>query len=344
METTLEIASWIGVFLCLSQSALFSGLNLATFGVSRLRLETDAASGHPEARILLGLRQDPNFLLTTIIWGNVSVNVLLTLLSNSVMAGLMAFLFSTVAITLFGEIAPQAYFVRNAGKVVAKLAPVLRFYQWLLYPIAKPTAMILDRWLGPEAIEYWREESLERFLRAHAHAEAADDIHAVEGIGAANFLALDDVPLGLEGEEVHPESIVELPFATGIPVFPPLVGETDSPLVQRIQSSGKKWVVLVDELDEPRLLLDADGFLRWLFFRPEGFSPLSFCHRPILATDPELPLGQVLNELRVQPQRPGDDVIDHDVILLWGEHRRVITGADLLGRLLRGIAVVDAES
>jgi metal transporter CNNM len=31
------------------------------------------------------------------------------------------------------------------------------------------------------------------------------------------------------------------------------------------------------------------------------------------------------------------DVIDHDLILVWGKQKRIITGADLLGRLLRGI-------
>jgi metal transporter CNNM len=30
-------------------------------------------------------------------------------------------------------------------------------------------------------------------------------------------------------------------------------------------------------------------------------------------------------------------VIDQDLILVWGKQRRIITGADILGRLLRGI-------
>ena len=43
--------------------------------------------------------------------------------------------------------------------------------------------------------------------------------------------------------------------------------------------------------------------------------------------------------LKVHPDRFGDDVIDKDIILFWGdEKRRVITGSDVLGRLLRGIA------
>ena len=40
------------------------------------------------------------------------------------------------------------------------------------------------------------------------------------------------------------------------------------------------------------------------------------------------------------PERPDDDVIDHDIIVVWAEQRRIITGSDLLGRLLRGIATV----
>ncbi|MED5289226.1 MAG: Mg2+ and Co2+ transporter CorB, partial [SAR324 cluster bacterium] len=43
-------------------------------------------------------------------------------------------------------------------------------------------------------------------------------------------------------------------------------------------------------------------------------------------------------KLRVHPEHAEDDVIDNDLILCWAEERRIITGADLLGRLLRGIA------
>ena len=46
----------------------------------------------------------------------------------------------------------------------------------------------------------------------------------------------------------------------------------------------------------------------------------------------------MLGRLRVRPEHPGDDVIDDDLILVWDNTKRVITGGDLLGRLLRGIA------
>jgi metal transporter CNNM len=36
-------------------------------------------------------------------------------------------------------------------------------------------------------------------------------------------------------------------------------------------------------------------------------------------------------------------VIDNDLILVWDSQKRIITGADLLGRLLRGIAIVEPQ-
>ena len=153
----MELIIWAGIIFCITQSAMFSGLNLAFFSVSRLRLEVESAKGNKQATKILTLRKDPNFLLTTILWGNVGINVLLTLLSNSVLAGVAAFLFSTVLITFFGEIIPQAYFSRHALKAASFLSPALRLYQMVLYPVAKSTAIVLDKWLGDEAIKYFQE-------------------------------------------------------------------------------------------------------------------------------------------------------------------------------------------
>src|SRR5210317_2350655 len=135
---------WIGIVICICHSAMFSGLNLAFFSLSRLRLEAEASTGSESAAKILVLRRDSNFLLTTILWGNVGINVLLTLLSNSVMAGVIAFIFSTFLITFLGEIIPQAYFSRHAMQTASLLSPILRLYQYLLYPLAKPSALILE--------------------------------------------------------------------------------------------------------------------------------------------------------------------------------------------------------
>ena len=99
-----DIITWCAIAFCITQSAIFSGLNLAFFSISRLHLEVEAKKGNKAAQTILRLRDDSNFLLTTILWGNVGINVLLTMLSDSVLTGVSAFLFSTIAITIIGEI------------------------------------------------------------------------------------------------------------------------------------------------------------------------------------------------------------------------------------------------
>ena len=69
--------TWVGILFCVSQSAMFSGLNLAFFSVSKMRLKIEISHGNAAAVKVLKIREDSNFLLTTILWGNVGINVLL---------------------------------------------------------------------------------------------------------------------------------------------------------------------------------------------------------------------------------------------------------------------------
>ncbi len=315
---------------------MFSGLNLAFFTLSKLHLQVEAEKNNVHAQKVLALRQDANFLLVTILWGNVGVNVLLALLSGSILTGIMAFMFSTVIITIFGEIVPQAYFSRNALKMGAMFSPIFRFYQVLLYPIAKPTALILDRWLGPEAITWLKEDDFRNFIKLHMQSPQTD-ISKVEGKGSLNFLALDDLPVAAEGESVDPRSILQLAFKGNQPVFPKITPAAYDPFLKAVNRSGRKWVIIIDKNDQPRLTLNADKFIREALFRPDSFNPYCHCHRPIIVRDGLKSLGEVIPHLKVNPERSGDDVIDEDIILYWGEEKQVITGSDILGRLLRGI-------
>ncbi|MCW9088688.1 MAG: CNNM domain-containing protein [Gammaproteobacteria bacterium] len=333
---------WLGILLCISQSAMFSGLNLALFGISRLRLEVEATSGSKAAKRILLLRQDANFLLTTILWGNVGMNVLLALLSNSVLAGVGAFLFSTVFITFFGEITPQAYFSRNALLTGSLLAPVLRIYQILLYPVAKPTALLLDWTLGREGVQYFREKDIRTLIQKHVEADESD-IDRLEGVGAMNFLALDDLLVTQEGEQIDPLSVIVVPHYDGFPVFPDYQCTIDDPFVQAVNASGKKWVIFTDSEDEPSLVMNANEFLRAMLFSDSPVSPRHFCHHPVIVRDTRMLLGSVLSKMMTAGAVVGEDVIEHDLVLVWAEQRRVITGTDILGRLLHGVTPLTAK-
>lgn len=337
----MALVTWLGICVCIAHSAMFSGLNLALFGVTRLRLEVEASAGNQNAISILRLRRDSHFLLTTILWTNIAFNTLLALLSNSVLAGVYAFIFSTFFITFFGEIIPQAYFSRHALRMGALLAPVVRFYQYVLYPVTKPTALLLDRWLGQDGIRYFREHQLREVIRRHIEAEDVD-IDRLEGLGALNFLALDDLPVFLEGEILDPRSVVVLPLSGNKPDFPAIERSPTDPFLQKVEKSGKKWVVITDEKKQPKLVLDADGFLREAIFGEGVCDPLRHCHRPLIVSDENVALGDVLCKFRVDPLSDEDDVVDRDIILVWSHRKRIVTGADILGRLLRGIAMRDS--
>jgi hypothetical protein len=318
---------------------MFSGLNLAVFSISRLRLEVEVANKNRGAQKVLILRRDSNFALTTILWGNVAVNALLAILSNSVMIGVLAFLFSTIVITFFGEIFPQAYFYRHALRMASLLYPILRFYQILLYPLAKPTALLLNLSVGKEGIKFYAERDLRELIRKHMESRDSD-IDDVEGTGALNFLSLDDLGILQEGEILDHKSIINIPFDNGSPVFPPFGRSASDVFIQQVQDSEKKWVILTNAAEEPIYALDADGFLRAALLKKGELDPLMFCHKPVVITDPKLQLGSVLRKLKVYSEKHDDDVVDRDIILVWFEStKKIITGADILGRLLRGIAL-----
>lgn len=342
MDGTLaNLLVWIGVIFCLSQSAMFSGLNIAFFSLSRLQLEIAAAGGDKAASRVLVMRKDASWLLTTILWGNVGINVLLTLLLGSVFVGLLAFVFSTVLITFGGEILPQAYSSRHALKTASRLAPVLRAYQILLSPVALPSARLLDGLLGRERITYFREAELRDIILHHMESSDADDVDWIEGMGALNFLALDDIEVAEEGEPLDEASVIVLPLREGTTAtleLPDVPGGIDDPFVQAVNESGEKWVVLTDPTGEPHIALDVDGLIRDVLVHGSSAVVAHHCHRPIVVRDPEMPLGRIIGRLRAADHRTDDDVIDHDVVLLWADERRIITGADILGRLLRGIA------
>ncbi|MBU1172697.1 MAG: DUF21 domain-containing protein [Proteobacteria bacterium] len=332
----MNLIIWLGIIFCLSQSAIFSGLNLAFFSITRLRLEIEASNNSTAAKKILAMRSDSNFLLTTILWGNVGINVLLTLLSNSVMAGFIAFIFSTFLITFVGEIIPQAYFSRHALKMASALSPVIRFYQIILYPVAKPAAILLDKWLGGESIQYFKEENLKQLIQRHV--EDTEDIDFVEGTGAINFLTIDDIFISQEGVPIDNNSIISLPIKNGKPEFPTIDRSLNNEFLIKLNQSYRKWVIIINEKGSPEFVIDSDGFIRSALFDESTFNPYKYIHRPIVVTNSDLPLGEILKKFEIEPSIQNDEVIKKDIVLLWShDNKQIITGSDILGRLLQGI-------
>lgn len=336
-----NIIIWFLIVLCLIQSGIFSGLTIGMFGLSRLRLEIEAEAKNENARKVLELRHNSHLLLSTLLWGNIGINVLLTLLTDSVMTGASAFVLSTVLLTLFGELAPQAYFTRNSLRLGAMLSPLIKLYIVLLYPVAKPSSMILDLWLGKEKMEFFKERSLKIMLNKHIVSECSD-IDRLEGLGALNFLSIDDLYVKQVGSVITPSSIISLPIFDGLVIFPSPEKPEYNKLLEKLAFNLRKWAIVVNDANEPVMAIDSGSFLRDGIYKKKTFNPYHYCHRPIIVKDPNEKIGDVLHKLKVYPVDSEDDVIDNDLIIYWNHEdseKRIITGSDILGRLLRGIVV-----
>ena len=98
--------------------------------------------------------------------------------------------------------------------------------------------------------------------------------------------------------------------------------------------SGRKKYV---DLENPTR--ECGAFLRAALFEPDTFDPYHYCHRPIVVTDEGLRLSEVILKIRAShsSDKSFDGAIDHDVVLVWAEQKRIITGADIFGRLLKGM-------
>ena len=160
------------------------------------------------------------------------------------MTGVGAFFFSAFVITLLGEIIPQAYFSRNALRMTSRFLPFINFYRFILFPLAKPTAMLLDWWLGSEGIAYMKEHDI-RLLIAR-HGASGGEIGRLEATGAQNFLDLDDVSICDEGELIDAQSILSLPFANQRCVLPQFDRSPSDPFLRQVDASGMKWVIITD--------------------------------------------------------------------------------------------------
>ena len=176
------------------------------------------------------------------------------------------------------------------------------------------------------------------FIKKHVE-DHGNEIGHIEGTGAINFLILDDQNITDEGEVINPESIISLPTESDVPIFPEYLPHVADEFIQRFQKIEEKWAIFTNEKHEPVLVLDVDGFIRSDVFSGLNQGILAFCHKPLVIIDSTVDLESVVKTLKSTAEVSSDSPIKMDVVLYWGKdgNKRIITGADLFGRLLKGI-------
>ncbi|KAE9357105.1 hypothetical protein PF008_g3304 [Phytophthora fragariae] len=182
-----DIALQVGALvLLLALSAMFAGLGLGLMSLDLIGLEIVVAAGEDEqatekermnseaAKKVIPLRRNGNLLLTTLLLGNVAVNVLTSIITADLTSGLLGFIASTLLILIFGEIVPQALCSRYALVIGGKVVPFVRVLIALFYVFAKPVSMALDATLGEDIGTVFTRRQLAEIIDIHEKQQMID--------------------------------------------------------------------------------------------------------------------------------------------------------------------------
>uniref|UniRef100_A0A8D2JE43 Metal transporter n=2 Tax=Varanus komodoensis TaxID=61221 RepID=A0A8D2JE43_VARKO len=202
-EKKLLLPLWLQIILIgglLVLSGMFSGLNLGLMALDPMELRivqncgTDKERGY--ARKIEPIRRKGNYLLCSLLLGNVLVNTTLTILLDGLIgSGLGAVVASTTGIVIFGEIVPQALCSRHGLAVGANTIALTKFFMLLTFPLSFPISKLLDCVLGQEiGTVYNREKLLEMLKITEPYNDLVkEELNMIQGALELRTKTVEDV-------------------------------------------------------------------------------------------------------------------------------------------------------
>ncbi|KRY29679.1 Metal transporter CNNM2 [Trichinella spiralis] len=225
------------LMLLLVMSGLFSGLNLGLMTLDKTDLRIILKCGDKQERKfaekIYPIRKKGNYLLCSLLLGNVIVNSAISILFDDLTSGVIALVISSLGIVIFGEILPQAICSRYGLAVGAYTVVMTRFFMLLTAPLSWPISKILDKCLGEEVGQIYNKERLLELIRLSKEGKAGDlrDCQEVQIVTGALELArktVSDVMTNIRDVFMLSSDVVLTPTAvndivragyTRIPVF-----------------------------------------------------------------------------------------------------------------------------
>ncbi|KAF2719225.1 DUF21-domain-containing protein [Polychaeton citri CBS 116435] len=166
--------AYLGVAIALVLlGGAFAGLTIALMGQDETYLQVIATSGEgsekKHAQKVLGLlKKGKHWVLVTLLLSNVITNETLPIvLDRSLGGGWPAVVSSTVLIVIFGEIVPQSICVRYGLSIGAFMSTPVLLLMYLMFPVAWPTAKLLDYLLGEDHGTMYKKAGLKTLVQLH---------------------------------------------------------------------------------------------------------------------------------------------------------------------------------
>ncbi|HSX42616.1 MAG TPA: CNNM domain-containing protein [Candidatus Saccharimonadales bacterium] len=162
------------VVLLIGVSALCSGLNVALMALDLPDLKRKAKLGDRAAKRVLPLRRKTHLSLSAILLTNVAAVSATSLVLESVLYGLLAGIVATLTTVIFGEIFPQALFLRNSLRYVSRLSLAIRIMIFVTYPVAKPLQLLLDKLFRTQTAALQSRHELGLLISEHLGANESE--------------------------------------------------------------------------------------------------------------------------------------------------------------------------
>jgi CBS domain containing-hemolysin-like protein len=183
--TVQNILFVVEVLLLVGSSAICSGLNIAFMSLDVQDLRRKSKLGNKQAHLVLPLRRKTYLVLAAILLTNVGAVSATSLVMERKFIGLLAGIFTTLLIVIFGEILPQAYFTRNSLAFCARFTPLMKLMVFVTYPVSKPLSWLLNHLFGAEKRKLESRHELGIMISEHALAKDSeldeDEVEIIKG-------------------------------------------------------------------------------------------------------------------------------------------------------------------
>lgn len=185
LTASQEHALYWAISVCLVLLAgVISGLNLALFSIDpvylKVQLKTGSDTQRRQAEKLLPLLHYQHLTLVALLISNAALATALPLFLEELLNPITSLIVSVTAVLFFGEVFPQATFVRKAVPVCSFLSPFIWMLIVVTFVVSYPTSLLLDNMLGHK-VEAMEKEQLGAFFSLHEdNPNTADQLRGAE--------------------------------------------------------------------------------------------------------------------------------------------------------------------
>ncbi|ORE12911.1 DUF21-domain-containing protein [Rhizopus microsporus] len=192
-DFSITLIRFIATSLLVLAGGFFAGLTLGLMGLDETHLQVMVETGSESEKkhalqVLKLLDKGKYWVLVTLLLSNVIVNETLPIVLDSLIGGggIWAILISTALIVIFGEVIPQSICVRYGLAIGAKCSKIVLVIMYLLYPIAYPTSLVLNHFLGTTRGTTYKKAGLKCLVSMHQSDDTegltSDEVHIISSV------------------------------------------------------------------------------------------------------------------------------------------------------------------